>query len=65
VHRRKGDGYPLHPDTARAARLAALPGVDLVVINEETGPASLLRLLRPELVVTAIDRRATRPPRPS
>jgi len=55
VHRRKGDGYPLHPDTARAARLAALPGVDLVVINEETGPASLLRLLRPELVVTAID----------
>ncbi len=55
VRRRKGDGHPLHPDTARAAGLAALPGVDLVVINEDEGPSGLLRLLRPELVVTAPD----------
>jgi len=53
VRQRKGDGHPLIPDTTRAAALAALPGVDLVVINEEAGPAGLLRLLRPELVVTA------------
>lgn len=55
VERRKGTGHPLQPDTARAAGLAAMPGVDLVVINEDEGPAGLLRLLRPELVVTAID----------
>jgi len=55
VHRRKGDGHPLYPENARAAHLAALPGVDLVVINEEDGPAGLLRLLRPEMVVTAND----------
>ncbi len=55
VHRRKGGGHPLQPDTVRAAELAALPGVDLVVINEDEGPAGLLRLLRPELVVTAND----------
>ena len=55
VRRRKGDEHPLSSDSARAAGLAALPGVDLVVINEEDGPASLLRLLRPELVVTAAD----------
>ncbi len=53
VRARKGDGHPLTPDTTRAAALAALPGVDLVVINEEAGPAGLLRQLRPELVVTA------------
>ena len=47
VRLRKGDGHPVAPDTARAAGLAALPGVDLVVINEEPGPAGLLRLLRP------------------
>jgi D-beta-D-heptose 7-phosphate kinase/D-beta-D-heptose 1-phosphate adenosyltransferase len=50
-----GAGHPPTPDTVRAAALAALPGVDLVVINEEEGPASLLRLLRPELVVTATE----------
>ncbi len=53
VRLRKGDGHPLNPDVTRAAALAALPGVDLVVINEEAGPAGLLRQLRPELVVTA------------
>jgi D-beta-D-heptose 7-phosphate kinase/D-beta-D-heptose 1-phosphate adenosyltransferase len=55
VHRRKGEGHPVGADTSRAAGLAALPGVDLVIINEEDGPAGLLRLLRPELVVTAND----------
>jgi D-beta-D-heptose 7-phosphate kinase / D-beta-D-heptose 1-phosphate adenosyltransferase len=55
VRRRKGEGHEPSPDTTRAAGLAALPGVDLVVIDEEEGPAGLLRLLRPELVVTARD----------
>jgi len=55
VHQRKGAPHPLQPDTTRAARLAALPGVDLVVINEEAGPGSLLRLLRPEMIATAAD----------
>ena len=53
VRRRKGDGHPLQPDAARAAGLASMPGVDLVVINEDEDPSGLLRLLRPELVVTA------------
>lgn len=62
VARRKGPGHPLQPDTVRAAGLAAMPGVDLVVINEEEGPGGLLRLLRPELVVTAVDPTRHEPP---
>ncbi len=58
---RKGDDRPLGPANIRAAGLAALPGVDLVVINEEDGPAGLLRLLRPELVITAAEPSAEGP----
>lgn len=55
VRRRKGDGHPKQPEATRAARLAALPGVDLVVIGEEDGALGLLRQLRPELLVTGAD----------
>ena len=34
----------------RAARLASLTAVDLVVVNEEDTPANLLRSLRPDLL---------------
>jgi D-beta-D-heptose 7-phosphate kinase/D-beta-D-heptose 1-phosphate adenosyltransferase len=55
VRRRKGAGRPLLPEHERAAQLASLPGVDLVVINESDSPSPLLRALRPEVLVTGTD----------
>jgi D-beta-D-heptose 7-phosphate kinase/D-beta-D-heptose 1-phosphate adenosyltransferase len=51
----KGDGHPAQNETTRAARLAALPGVDLVVIGEDDGALGLLQQLRPEVLVTGAD----------
>ena len=51
----RADGRPVQPQAARAARLAAQPVVDLVVIVEEDSPAKLLRLLRPDVLITGGD----------
>lgn len=55
VRQRKGEGYPTQAETVRASRLAALPGVDLVVIGEDDGALGLLQQLRPEVLVTGAD----------
>lgn len=48
--KKKGDDHALQPEAVRAARLASLPSVDLVVVSEEDTPAGLLRALRPDLL---------------
>jgi D-beta-D-heptose 7-phosphate kinase/D-beta-D-heptose 1-phosphate adenosyltransferase len=55
VRRLKGPKRPVQPDVARAAVLAHLATVDLVVIYEEDTPMALLELLRPELLVKGSD----------
>jgi D-beta-D-heptose 7-phosphate kinase/D-beta-D-heptose 1-phosphate adenosyltransferase len=55
TRRRRGEGHPRNGEAERAARLAALPGVDLVVVNEDDSPVALLQSLRPEVLVTAAD----------
>ncbi len=55
VRRIKGDGRPLQMAAERAARLAALPSVDLVVAGHDGTVTALLQALRPELFVTGAD----------
>jgi D-beta-D-heptose 7-phosphate kinase/D-beta-D-heptose 1-phosphate adenosyltransferase len=50
LQRRQRSDQALQPEAVRAARLASLPSVDLVVVNEEDTPANLLRALRPDLL---------------
>jgi D-beta-D-heptose 7-phosphate kinase/D-beta-D-heptose 1-phosphate adenosyltransferase len=61
VRRRKGEDRPLQPQAERAAQLAALPSVDLVVVPEGEDAATLLAALRPELLVTGADQVASDP----
>ncbi len=49
------NGRPAQPELQRAARIAALAGVDLVVITEDDSPTPLLRLLRPDVLITGGD----------
>jgi D-beta-D-heptose 7-phosphate kinase/D-beta-D-heptose 1-phosphate adenosyltransferase len=56
--RQSGEQAP-QPEAVRAARLASLASVDLVVVNEEDTPANLLRSLRPDLLADGLpDQRA-------
>lgn len=55
VRRQKGPGRPVLPQDERAAQVAALPGVDLVVVAEDDDPAALLQALRPDVLVTGAD----------
>jgi D-beta-D-heptose 7-phosphate kinase/D-beta-D-heptose 1-phosphate adenosyltransferase len=55
VHRLKGPTRPVQPEAARAAVLASLAAVDLVVIFEEDTPETLLEALRPNLLVKGAD----------
>lgn len=48
---RKGPGRPVFPEDVRLGWLAALESVDYVVLNEEEGPWSLIRLVRPNVYV--------------
>jgi D-beta-D-heptose 7-phosphate kinase/D-beta-D-heptose 1-phosphate adenosyltransferase len=57
VARLKGDGRPIQPEPARAAVLASLAAVDLVVVFDEDTPLQLIRLLRPDLLVKGADYR--------
>jgi len=55
VRRLKGEGRPVQDETARAIVLASLAMVDLVVIFGEDTPDTLIRALRPELLVKGAD----------
>lgn len=55
VKRLKGDSRPVQTEAARAAVLASLGMVDAVVIFGEDTPLSLIRALRPEVLVKGAD----------
>lgn len=51
----KGPGRPLNDEQSRAKVLAALRGVDAVVIFEEDTPMELIRALEPDVLVKGGD----------
>lgn len=55
VKRLKGNSRPVQPEAARAAVLASLASVDLVVIFEEDTPLDLLAAIRPDVLVKGAD----------
>lgn len=57
VQRLKGEGRPVNPQDDRAAVLAALSAVDLVVMFEEDTPYNLIMAVKPDLMVKGGDYR--------
>jgi len=57
VKRLKGATRPVQGEAARAAVLASLADVDAVALFEEDTPETLLRLLRPDVLVKGADYR--------
>ena len=57
VARLKGPGRPVQNEQARAAVLASLASVDMVVLFEEDTPLSLIGELRPDILVKGADYR--------
>jgi D-beta-D-heptose 7-phosphate kinase/D-beta-D-heptose 1-phosphate adenosyltransferase len=55
VRRLKGDGRPVQEEAARAAVLASLASVDLVVPFDEDTPLALLEALLPDVLVKGAD----------
>ncbi|BAI73143.1 ADP-heptose synthase [Azospirillum sp. B510] len=55
VKRLKGESRPVQNETARATVLASLGCVDLVVIFGEDTPETLIRVLRPDVLVKGAD----------
>jgi D-beta-D-heptose 7-phosphate kinase / D-beta-D-heptose 1-phosphate adenosyltransferase len=55
--RLKGPTRPVQTQTARAAVLASLAAVDLIVIFDEDTPLALIRAMRPDLLVKGADYR--------
>lgn len=55
VRRLKGEERPLVHETERAALLAALEGVDAVVIFEDDTPLRLIEAVRPDVLVKGAD----------
>lgn len=55
VRRLKGAGRPAHDQDGRAAVLAALRPVDLVVVFEEDTPEELIRALKPDVIFKGAD----------
>ncbi|MEE3502238.1 D-glycero-beta-D-manno-heptose-7-phosphate kinase [Acidiphilium acidophilum] len=55
VRRLKGATRPVQPEAARAAVLASLASVDLVVIFEEDTPLAMLEIIRPDVLVKGAD----------
>jgi D-beta-D-heptose 7-phosphate kinase/D-beta-D-heptose 1-phosphate adenosyltransferase len=53
--RLKGPSRPIQSELARAAVLASLAAVDLIVIFEEDTPIELIREIRPQLLVKGAD----------
>ena len=57
VARLKGPGRPVQPEAARALVLAALAGVDAVVVFAEETPMPLIEALRPDVLIKGADYR--------
>jgi D-beta-D-heptose 7-phosphate kinase / D-beta-D-heptose 1-phosphate adenosyltransferase len=57
VRRLKGAGRPVQSEEARAAVLASLAPVDLVVVFAEDTPLALIEAMRPDLLVKGADYR--------
>jgi D-beta-D-heptose 7-phosphate kinase/D-beta-D-heptose 1-phosphate adenosyltransferase len=57
VRRLKGEDRPVQDEQMRATVLAALAGVDMVVIFGEDTPIKLIETLRPDLLVKGADYR--------
>ena len=55
AHRLKGDGRPVQSETARAAVLASLACVDLVVIFADDTPLELIQAIRPDILAKGAD----------
>jgi D-beta-D-heptose 7-phosphate kinase/D-beta-D-heptose 1-phosphate adenosyltransferase len=55
VKRLKGPTRPANGEAARAAVLAAVTAVDLVCLFEDDTPLSLLRLIRPDVLIKGAD----------
>jgi D-beta-D-heptose 7-phosphate kinase/D-beta-D-heptose 1-phosphate adenosyltransferase len=55
ARRLKGPKRPVQPEAARAAVLASLASVDLVVVFEEDTPEALIAELRPDLLMKGAD----------
>ena len=55
TRRLKGDGRPIQSEAARAAVLASLANVDLVVVFGEDTPLKLIEALRPDVLVKGAD----------
>ena len=55
VRRLKGDTRPVQSEAARAAVMASLASVDLVVIFAEDTPLQLIETLRPDVLVKGAD----------
>ncbi len=53
----KGPTRPVHPEWARAAVLAGLEAVDIVTVFGEATPLSLIRRIRPDVLVKGADYR--------
>ena len=57
TERLKGSRRPIQNESERAAGLAALPAVDLIVVFQEDTPMELIRDIRPQLLVKGEDYR--------
>ena len=55
VKRLKGPARPVQDETARAAVLASLEAVDLVLVFDEDTPLETIRALRPDVLVKGAD----------
>jgi D-beta-D-heptose 7-phosphate kinase/D-beta-D-heptose 1-phosphate adenosyltransferase len=55
VRRLKGESRPVQGEAARAAVLASMTGVDLVVVFTEDTPEKLIRAIRPDVLVKGAD----------
>jgi D-beta-D-heptose 7-phosphate kinase/D-beta-D-heptose 1-phosphate adenosyltransferase len=57
VRRLKGPERPIQSETARATVISSLASVDLVVLFDEDTPLSLIRAIRPDVLVKGADYR--------
>jgi D-beta-D-heptose 7-phosphate kinase/D-beta-D-heptose 1-phosphate adenosyltransferase len=55
IRRLKGETRPVQPELARATVLASLASVSMVVVFEEDTPETLIRTLRPDVLVKGAD----------
>ena len=55
VKRLKGESRPIQPEKARAIVMAALEGVDAVILFDEATPLHLIKALLPDVLVKGGD----------